>query len=126
MEFVALILLFAIALATRARLRRKGGTFSLPQSSIDNDFDTTSAKPTDSDVYADPEYLNLPGNICCDEEDDIFRSRPFGDDLCTDPAYSFLTCNIYHHHGDPCTSHHHNDWHNSSESDSVSSFRSQD
>lgn len=126
MEFLALILFFAIALATGAGLRRKEGIFSLPQGLNENNFDTTSAKPTDSDVYADPVYSNLPGNIYYDEEDDMFRSRPFSDDLCTDPAYSFLTCNIYHHFDDPCTSHHHNDWHSLSELDSFSSCRSED
>lgn len=53
----------------------------------------------DDDLYTNPMYSHIPGNIYYHSQDDMFSSTA-NDDLCTNPAYSYLACNIYHRDDD--------------------------
>lgn len=53
----------------------------------------------DDDLFTNPMYSHIPGNIYYHSQDDMFSSIA-NEDLCTNPAYSYLACNIYHRDDD--------------------------
>jgi hypothetical protein len=90
MEVLFLILVFGIVLTNVLGSRyRVGDTTNnaLPADDLD-DTETTALAPIESDdIFTNPAYSYIPGNI---------YHHMYDDDLCTDPAFSFLACNIYH------------------------------
>lgn len=99
MEFVALIVLFAIALAIRAGLREKDGTFlclTTPWATVLRRFQR--ARPTTMSIPIQRSHMP-PGNIYYQALITPMKTM-FDDDLCTNHVYSFLACNIYHREHD--------------------------
>lgn len=116
MEILLLVFLAGLVVAgLHITNRGRSSLFSAPETlgdrTVPNDLDSTAA----GDIYSDPMYSHLPGNIYYVPDESSIRDD--FDDICTNPAYSFLSCNIYHTD---------DDWHMGGPFDSSSSFKSDD
>jgi hypothetical protein len=121
MEWIIFLVLGGFLLAGLSSSARAGTTSTPPLTSGSMSPDTdivTSLDDTDSlasDIYTDPAYSHLPGNIYYHLRDDGLNSD-MTDDLCTNPAYDFLACNIHHRHDEW-----HDEWHTDDWSSSTGS-----
>lgn len=100
MELLILVAVIGVTL-TRIHAMRLTGTGSGSEISAFPD-EPAEMQPVlqtginfDDDLYTNPMYSHIPGNIYYHWQDDLF-SNSTNEDHCTNPAYSFLACNIYH------------------------------